>query len=135
MVDMRTCGWRSDTCGCDIIYQWDEDLPVQDRVMTVHTVVHRCSSHSGLTDDADLYAHVQDQNRRKNYAFDEAAVRLGFLNIQELRASLGETEWWYTGSDDGRVLHVSIPGLNQGQKNQIQKAIDTRFGVGKVVVE
>ena len=139
MTDIRLTGWRPDTCGCDVVYQWDNDLPPGQRVFTVHSVRRRCAAHSGLSDSALLTA-LLDQNRRKNHMYTLMAEALEYLDgegypDENAFVIAHQVTWWFTGSGSERVLHVSVANINQGQRNKAQKAADDYFGSGKVVIE
>lgn len=57
---MKVTQWRPDTCNCIISYEWDETLPIENRV---HQFLDGtpCNEHTGLT-GAELYHHVHAES-------------------------------------------------------------------------
>lgn len=78
--------WRPDTCGCTIHYEWDFDLPVEERVHTPveHVTTYdgrfvphsKCERHAHLPDHVSHYNAVLAENQKKNAAFNLLAELL-----------------------------------------------------------
>lgn len=137
---IKTTRWRpKDTCDCVIEYEWDDTTSNDTRVHTFKNII-KCNAHSILADQ-DAYTHASEQNRRKNITLSEALDR--FIALQEtdtdgnivLKKGISFNYSW-SGSGDSRVLTISFTGVNltTPQKNTLQTALNTRFGVGKVIV-
>ena len=132
--------WRPDTCECVINQQYDDQAdPI---VLTVHSVQNRCSQHSSLTNNTDLYDVVNEENPRRNFAFghilDNAPTPMYDLQEDGSRTfKKGITvDWAYTGTIPNRVLTITVTGitLTTNQKNAIQTKLNERFGINNVVI-
>lgn len=137
-IQVRT--WRPDTCECVINQQYDDAAnPI---VLSIHSVISRCSQHTNLTNDVDLYNVVNDENPRKNYALghilDNAPTSFFDINEDGSRTfKKGITASWnYTGEVGNRVLTITVTGitLTTNQKNAIQTKLNERFGISNVVI-
>lgn len=64
-----------DTCGCVVVYAWDDQLPEDQRVHTPieHARSKRCSVHAGEVTPAAHMDATMKENRRKNSAVNTAA--------------------------------------------------------------
>ncbi len=146
--------WRPDTCGCVVEYTDPNDLPGSSVVITT------CPEHTGVS-GAALVSAVHQENRRKNLALPELLIGLGLdpadpltaftpaerqqlaaFTDAQLRALLEQGAitrpeppvlWNFTV---GRVLEVRFRGRTPTaqQRVAIQAALDSRFGVGRVVL-
>lgn len=70
--------WRPDTCGCDLVYAWDDALPAAQRVHLGVAAVP-CAMHAGLVDPATIHQAVMGENVAKNVAVQAAAASQGYL--------------------------------------------------------
>lgn len=67
--------WSPDTCGCVIDYEWDTDVPAEERVhTTVHTV--QCEHHKGVS-HKECHAFVLAENQKKNKVVNLIAAATG----------------------------------------------------------
>jgi hypothetical protein len=121
-MTMKVTRWSPDTCECVIDYQWDQDVPQEERVHTPYAIVKQCQYHKALSLQAH-YDVLQDENPRKN-------KMIGHL-MEQHGLKLEEIKWNY---DAQRVLHVFVSQLAAKRRYSVQAHADTSFGVGKVIV-
>lgn len=120
--------WGPDTCGCSLVYSWDDSVDPSVRVHTFSEVKVRCDQHSSIMDGAILLQTGWDENRRKNIT-GGLCIALGNLPPE------GINQWFSWRFTDGRVLEVTLNiQISANKKQQIQNACDTQFGPGKVVI-
>jgi hypothetical protein len=119
--------WYPDTCGCVIIFEWDDAVPAEQRVHTLYKIVTKCSDHKSIADDVELFNTVMRENTMKNEIF-------GKLQESMPQIQPGNYSWYF---DSNRVLHVKLIGLpfTQAQKLQLQQFCDTTYGINKVIVD
>lgn len=65
---MVTNRWRPDTCGCVIEFEFDADLPDDQRVHVGKKVVSACATHLAES-PVTHHGKVLDENRKKNHAY------------------------------------------------------------------
>jgi hypothetical protein len=98
---MQLTRWNPDTCGCEIIFTWDSDLPVEERVHKGHSIERACDAHKHIKHTHDHHDIVLEENQRKNRTHGEIGVD---KNIT-----------WEFDSD--RTLHV----YHEGKKIKVVK--------------
>lgn len=146
---IKTNEWRPDTCKCRFTFQWDTTLPAKDRIHFNKKSHKTCPDHLGIIDEVALYDVVLSENTRKNITlkelrtYDELTKEYTVDVSDEGEAPKLETRrgfilkinWFFTGSDDTRVLNVDLSSttLTAQKKSQIQNFADSRFGLGKVL--
>lgn len=86
--------WRPDTCGCEIVYEWDDNVPGDNRIHTLKHFNTRCIHHSKTTISDDLES-ARENNIRKNTILKE----LHDNNIDDVK-------WDF---DEDRNLIISLP--------------------------
>lgn len=64
---IKTTRWHPDTCSCIVEYQWDSDLPVEQRTHTPSATIRECEFHQNLS-VVDHFTAVQAENQGKNIA-------------------------------------------------------------------
>jgi len=142
-MTMKTTRWRPDTCACDLEYEWDDALSPDVRTH-VGTVIHRaCTDHALLLVPAVHHAAVQDENQRKNGVLSLAVASLTRVSEERtgedgvLYRALKPAVSYAWAFSASRVLRVSFSGvtLPSPDKNTLQALADTRFGLGRVIVE
>lgn len=107
--------WSPDTCVCIVDYDVSNE--------TIISVIRHCPEHTFLRDDVLLIA-LLDESRRKNGVFAQAlAIVPGLIEEDYI--------WSYTIN---RILQVQMVGFNVSRRNQLQTAVDTSYGMGKVLV-
>lgn len=113
--------WQPDTCGCIIDVEGDWEAP--DSVKSIR----KCAVHAGLSDGLPHLNEVwKGENQRKNYTWSEIESRITGIKLENFKWSF----------DAARVLRVEFEGVvvTPVQKTTIQKALDNKFGPGKVQV-
>lgn len=142
MVNLQLTRWSPDTCDCVIEYEWDRDVDASVRIHTGKNIVKDCPDHAGLGNPANFYNTILNENQRKNGTQKEILE-----NFIQLRDEDGdgnftfkkgiEISYFWTGTDNDRVLHLTVTGFNltPPQKATVQGILDSRFGVGKVIIE
>lgn len=136
--------WTPDTCDCQVVYEWDDEVPAEDRVHTFKRIIKRDQNHVSMATDKAQFDAILDENQRKN------KVHGNLLSVQQLSQSVTNSDgsssiqlkngvnvsYAYTGVDPTRVLTVTITGvtLTTNQKTAIQNWCNTNLGVGKVVI-
>jgi hypothetical protein len=139
-MTIKTTRFSPDTCQCVLEYQWDDTLSETNRTHTLSNYVSKCPAHSGLSDTNGWNA-VFDENPRKNIArqlcLDNGPTGLFDLidGARQLKQNITFNFSW-SGVAPDRVLTISFTGINltTNQKNTIQTALNTRFGVGRVII-
>ncbi len=133
--------WSPDTCDCVIEYSWDSTQPESTRVHNLSTIVSKCPAHSSLS-DSQVYSIVLEENPRKNQALQNILDNSPTTSLydivsgnRQLKQTLGFNFSW-SGTAPNRVLTVSFTGisLTTNQKNTLQTFLNTKFGVGKVLI-
>jgi hypothetical protein len=138
---INTTRWSPDTCSCIIEYSWDTSVPESSRVHTISNIIQKCAAHSGTVDDNSHWNILMDENPRKNNALQSAIDR--FPVVLSSTGAVGGSlkagitfNFSLSGVAPNRVVTISFTGitLTTTQRNNIQAALDTRFGAGKVVI-
>lgn len=62
--------WSPDTCKCILEYQWDDQIPEEEREHTVYNVVSTCPEHAGST-PVEVFENVLELNQAFNEALAE----------------------------------------------------------------
>ena len=138
---INTTRYSPDTCDCSLEYDWDSTDPETNRTHTLKRFVNVCSAHQGLGNDTARWNAVFEENPRKNTAhqliLDNGPTALSDLidGTRQLKANIAITFTW-SGTAPDRVLTISYTGitLTTNQKNSIQTFLNSRFGVGKVLI-
>ena len=142
-MTIQTTRWRPDTCGCSVEYTWDDETSEDARVHTWSETIGVCPDHLGLT-GVSIYNAIKDENTRKNILratllldslFGEDVIKDG-ETIRQFLSGISY-DWSFTGSDDTRILHITMSGitLTDPQKAILQTAADIVFGINKVVFD
>lgn len=111
--------WSPDTCGCVIVYEWDDSLPSEERIHTFKRADKVCAAH--LSGSPNKMAVVLEENQRKNIVFGE---------IKKINTDLKPEEFHFRFNDQ-RKLIVSSPGLEKSNEG----ALEVKVGGDKVDVE
>lgn len=133
---IKTTTWSPDTCGCEIEYDWDTEMPQASRTHTLKQINKRCPAHAAGT-EADEYAAVVDENTRKNILrgaildnFPALAITDGDGNTDFIAGI--SYDWAF---DDQRRLVVALPNVAGPKLTDIQGLADSTFGAGKVIIQ
>lgn len=155
---IHTNRWKPDTCGCEIIYQWDDSVEQENRV---HTSVEKAKDNKGkdiftkncpvhtIPDHAQLYTAVHEENTRKNVALHDVLESIPSLKrtlsqtekdtIKLIAQVKGETidvpdEVLRDGVevswsfDDQRNVVLTTNGFTTAEKNSANSIVQAKFG-------
>lgn len=117
--------WRPDTCECSIEYEWDDAVASDVRTHTTVAVVP-CPVHTGLS-VASAGAAVVRENQGKNLA-------LGIVRQQRPELVDVNLEQSWTGTGEGRVLTIRVPTVTGQVRTQLQQAVDSSLGNGRILI-
>lgn len=137
---IRRMNFHPDTCECSFTLEHDDAV-----AFTGHTCVGgtACPIHAGIGDAPARYATIMEENNLKNDVREWALANYPVLSADYLDIN-GRTyqdfkttvTWEWVFDPLTRVLTITFPGVNFNtpQRRAIQTALDTRFGVGRVVL-
>ena len=131
---IKTTTWSPDTCGCEIEYDWDTEVPQASRTHTLKQINKRCPAHSAGT-LADEYAAVVDENTRKNILRGRILEDFSALAIVDGDGNVDFADGFSWSFDDQRRLVVTLPNVSGPVLVNIQTLADATFGAGKVIIQ
>jgi hypothetical protein len=122
-MNLTRTTWRPDTCGCEIVYEWDRDLPAEERV---HSAVSntKCKVHESIEDVVDHYESVKDENVTKNRVVNK---------ISELYPAIKPEEIFYEFGED-RKLSITLPESIKDNASHIKSEIDSIIGEERILL-
>lgn len=136
---IKTNIWRPDTCGCQIIYQWDSDLPDDQRVHTpipggidsngkpILPII--CDLHSELsTDHVKHHDIVVSENQMKNVIVNKFLEQNPELSSDNVLTKFSKDK------DDKRSLNIKIPNKQQALQDQVIVDLISQKFDGKVTL-
>ena len=145
MVNISAIEWRP-PCGCVMIYEYDNDLPLASRTITCTAVTKTHPEHPAGAAGGNQQHHDQvlKESRKVHWTLGGA--------LDALPAQLAETDpesgslvlkkgitfnWSFSGTFPNRVCTVSFTGvtLTTQQKNTLQNKANQLFGTGQVIVQ
>ena len=146
MVSFSTIRVKPDTCDCQLLYQCDVDLPLEQRTFTVLAFEIRCNAHSNSNLPTMNNQQVWDdviipEFRKKNDSIQtlldnapnsvydlDGGTRIFKKNIM--------VSWSWSGTAPNRLLTITIYGisLTGNQLNAINAKLDERYGISNVVI-
>jgi hypothetical protein len=121
MTNIKVTTWGPDTCTCRVQYQWDDDLPPDQQVHSLVSVLHRGDEHGAVLDDT-IYSVLREESTRKNKALGVCA---------EHGLDVDAIAWVYS---PGRTLVLTIQGLSTTAKQALNRDIVAAVGIGLVVI-
>jgi hypothetical protein len=136
--------WSPDTCDCQIEYEFDDEVPAEERVHTGKKIVKRCEAHqqSDFTDCHDHYQAVLNENQRKNVAIGHAMEVNPNMVLEDEQGNPRlhpdvRVNYVFHGKGKNRILHIDFENANlkSSHKKKMNTALISKFGSGKVVVE
>lgn len=131
-----------DTCGCSFVVEYDNAVPDSELVITpIPQLSLKCVFHTHLAQTTEWYNMVMGENKKKSDAFNEmimnapTSVYTLVNNNRVLKDGVTLT-WSWSGTSPNVVLTFLLTGasLTNNQKTIIQQKLDSRFGVGNVVM-
>lgn len=142
---IKTTRWSPDTCDCVLEYDWDDSVPDNQIITSYKTTVNQCSNHLHLTGNnkKDTYDSVNEENKRKNGTITELITKMqsdfGEADPQTGAITLKKAinvSWVWSGTAPNRVMTLTVTGitLTSNKLNQAKNFLDTKFGVGKVIL-
>lgn len=143
MTDIHATRWTA-PCGCDMIYEWDRDLPDDQRVHTITSIPKRCVDHPKGATVSDQAHHdkLLEEHQRWNYSLQILMDNFSALTTTDARTGNivlkpgVSLDYIFAGSFPNRTLTLSLVGitLTTQQKTNAQTFLNNRFGVGKVTL-
>lgn len=136
--------WGPDTCGCEIEFEFDDELPEASRVHTAATIIKTCPAHStiDIVDKHDHYDTVLKENQRKNIVHGQIMEQ--FPHLVDDKGDKGKSlkeginyKFEFQGTGKNRTLNIELEGANlsTADKKKIKDLSDTTFGNGKVTIK
>ena len=133
-MTIKTTTWSPDTCGCEIEYDWDTEVPQASRTHTLKQINRRCPAHSAGTEAVE-YAAVIDENARKNILHGRILDDFPALTKVDGDGNKDFADGFSWAFDDHRTLVVTLPNVPSPVLVNIQALADATFGAGKVIVQ
>ena len=139
---LHTTKWSPDTCSCIFEYTWDDTESAESRTHNLKSVVNACPEHQGGT-ESTVWNTVNEENPRKNKAVGEIIERAPDIYVdiaqngtRTLKAGI-TIDFAWTGTAPNRIIKMIVKGvtLPQNHFDALQDRLNTRFGVGKVILE
>lgn len=133
---MHTTRWSPDTCGCVVEYEWDDKEPPEERTHSIIGALQRCPRHALLSAHSDHWTVLTEENSRKNRLLEHLLDNDPALSEKDPegnpRLKDGAVSWNF---DDSGTLHVVVPSLGAQAKATAQRATESKFGAGKIVLD
>lgn len=122
---MQRSRWKPDTCGCEVVYEWDDTQPLETRDH-VPVDLTPCPHHQGEAGEpaATKAARVFTENRTKNAAVAALVAAEADLKPEDVGFRF----------DDSRKLVLRVPNL-AGRKTRVTAALAASLGAGRVGIE
>ena len=121
--------YTPDTCTCELVYQWDDTLPEDQRVLSFHHLLHKGAEHAAIVDSSILQV-VFEEKLRKDQVLE--LCRSKGLRTEPSgdgkRAS--QVAWAYTPN---RTLALRVRAMSS-KRAAIKNACEALVGSGKVTV-
>lgn len=133
----RLTKWKPDTCGCILVYEWDE-ADVQAPAV-IKQVLEACDIHKGFATPAEHFTAIQSQNKAKNKILGLIVDNFPKLT-KEVDNGNGETisvvddgVFSYSYDETGKIS-VDIKGLTVQEKSDFDQTLKTEIGTDKVEI-
>ena len=129
---MKHTWWYPDTCTCKILYEWDQELPQEKRVMTpIYDQSEICAFHKDV-DNETGYNHAKENNDRQREAYAELKKNLPAQYLMSdpnggLQLKDDLIQFAFVGVKDERTLHVTIADLPEKTKTDLQTVINEKL--------
>ena len=124
IANINQTTWRPDTCDCEVVYQWDSDVPSEQRIHTFISVKNE-PSHVKFMSPQEKYDVILEENQRKNNAIGEIIKNFPLIDSDSI-------SFFY---DEQRKLHLLVPQLKSIEKPSTQGILNAKFGTNKVILD
>ncbi len=123
----NTTRWSPDTCDCILEYEWDSELPQEERVHIPLPPVKVCDDHK-IHPQTETHDKVQEENTRKNKVLDEIAKALpSHAKIDDKGNSSPDLDKINWSFDVNRKLKIELKGAKTKDKTDVRAILDTKF--------
>lgn len=103
--------WRPDTCGCVIVYEWDTEVPEDERTHALISI-QKCVRHTAEDTDSVAYTKAKTDNETKNIVVSDIKETLD-IDVNSL--------WAY---DEAGVLCFDVSALPEDEKLEVYAALE-----------
>lgn len=123
---MHETVWHPDTCdGCVVTYEWDDALPIEQRVMRFKSILVADKALADLKGEAQ-YNAILERNQRKNKVYKEITDTVPEA-VEEVRADDGSMkktvkDFQFRYDAEGNLV-VSADGLDDSKTFNAEKVI------------
>lgn len=110
--------WRPDTCECEVQYSWDDSVPAEERVHSLHKVVKACAEHPADAHEVGTdmsQVHVHQKNTHKNFSIKKLGDALGITDSKEV----ADIAWRH---EDGKLV-LTVPEEHKSNKQLAEAAV------------
>lgn len=135
--------WTLDTCGFDATNQ-NCQVEMERDSWTFITFVRQCPTHSGVPNTLAGFNSIYQENVRGKSNVLKEILDNAPTSMFDIDAKSGErvfkqdivVTWSWSGTFPNRILTITVTGvtLTTNQKNSIIAKLDSRFGIGKVII-
>lgn len=117
-----------DTCECDIKYSWDETVPQDERVHTVHEIINQCKYHQEIQvgDSHDNAAWLKENQLKNGILSQIAQTHPELVNESNTAFKEGVLAWKF---NENRELEVFLPTLTSNQKSNLDANTDIKVKI------
>lgn len=130
---MQQTTWSPDTCNkCQVVYEWDDAVPQEQRVHTPIEVKNVPADFKGDS-KAVQFDKILEENQRKNKAISEVAKE--HPELTDEKGSLKSDVPIDFHYDENHVLHLKVGELNKQDKEKAKEKVDETVGAEKVILE
>lgn len=127
--------WKPDTCGCVIEFEFDDELPAEQRVHTGHTVHKICESHKSALEGKDAhtsYQHCSKENQKKNLSIgliEESLSDEHFDIKEDWDGNVTKTLKWQPrfSFDSDRKLKIELHRSHKHLLTNLKKKVQDKF--------
>lgn len=113
--------WKPDTCGCSVLYEWDEKSPDETREHKPVDIL-KCEVHLKINSIQECYDFILEENRKKNNVLNSIA-----LVIPELKGEDFDFEY-----SENRDLKIKVNNITDVQLGEIKKDLGPSY-VGLII--
>lgn len=119
--------WSPDTCGCVLEYEWDTELPEDQRVHTPRPPVKVCDEHKA-NPKVEVHNKVHEENTRKNIVLDEIVKAIpSHAKLDDKGNTVPDLDKINWSFDVNRKLKIELKGAKAKDKTDVKVMLDTKF--------